>query len=166
MASSRIQPLLALEITKAGGATSDWMRRARSRRLMGVRSLAVTCEVCHHEAVLSADGWGDAVLLRALRPRMVCIVCGIVGADARPNRREMKASGNWRAGPVVTIWDTRPNSRTLLATADVPARAGNGEAFVHLRGRDGLRGRNKRGKRRAGRAYRFGPTEGYWEAFP
>jgi hypothetical protein len=103
------------------------MRRARSRRLMGVRSLAVTCEVCHHEAVLSADGWGDTVLLRALRPRMVCIVWG---------------------------------------SSDVPARAGNGEAFVHLRGRDGLRGRNKRGKRRAGRAYRFGPTEGYWEAFP
>ena len=26
----------------------------------------------------------------------VCTRCGIVGADARPNWREMKASGAWR----------------------------------------------------------------------
>jgi hypothetical protein len=65
-------------------------------RSLGVRSLAVTCELCHHEAVLSADRWGDDVLVRAFWPRMACTRCGIVGADARPNWREMKASGNWR----------------------------------------------------------------------
>ena len=65
-------------------------------RELGVRSLAVTCELCHHEAVLLADRWGDAVLVRAFRPRMVCTVCGIVGADARPNWREMQASGSWQ----------------------------------------------------------------------
>ena len=31
-------------------------------RELGVRSLAVTCELCHHEAVLQADDWGDTVL--------------------------------------------------------------------------------------------------------
>ena len=65
-------------------------------RELGVRSLAVTCELCHHEAVLPADDWPDAVLVREFRPRMVCSRCGIVGADARPNWREMQASGKWR----------------------------------------------------------------------
>lgn len=41
-------------------------------RELGVRSLAVTCELCHHEAVLSAERWGDGALVRAFRPRMVC----------------------------------------------------------------------------------------------
>jgi hypothetical protein len=50
-------------------------------RELGVRSLAVTCELCHHEEVLPADKWSDAVPVRALRPRMVCTRCGIVGAD-------------------------------------------------------------------------------------
>jgi hypothetical protein len=63
---------------------------------LGVRSLAVICKLCHHEAVLPAERWGDAVLVRAFRPLMVCTVCGSVGADARPNWREIKASGNWR----------------------------------------------------------------------
>jgi hypothetical protein len=62
-------------------------------RSLGVRSLAVTGELCHHEAVLLAERWPDAVLVRSFRPRMVCTVCGIVGADVRSNWREMKASG-------------------------------------------------------------------------
>jgi hypothetical protein len=41
-------------------------------RSLGVRSLAVTCELCHHEAVLSAYEWSDAVLVRAFGPRMAC----------------------------------------------------------------------------------------------
>jgi hypothetical protein len=41
-------------------------------RSLGVRSLFVTCELCHHEAVLSAERWGDAMLVREFRPRMVC----------------------------------------------------------------------------------------------
>ncbi len=59
-------------------------------RKLGARSLAVTCELCHHGAVLCADLWGDAVLVRAFRPHMVCTRCGIVGADARPNWREFR----------------------------------------------------------------------------
>jgi hypothetical protein len=74
---------------------------ARQHALVGVRSLSVTCELCHHGAVLPADDWSDAVLVRDFRHRMVCSICGIVGADARPNWREMQAAGNWRRGPVV-----------------------------------------------------------------
>jgi hypothetical protein len=62
-------------------------------RGLGVRSFAVTCELCHHEAVLPADGWPDAVPVRAVGPRMVCTACGIVGADTRPNWREFTAQG-------------------------------------------------------------------------
>lgn len=32
-----------------------------NRRANGVRSLSVTCDLCHHEAVLSIDQWGDEV---------------------------------------------------------------------------------------------------------
>src|SRR5271165_6837512 len=31
-----------------------------------VRSLAVTCELCHHQAVVWADAWPDAVLVQGL----------------------------------------------------------------------------------------------------
>jgi len=37
---------------------------------LGVRSLAVTCELCHHEAVLSALCWGDPVLAQSWRGRL------------------------------------------------------------------------------------------------
>jgi hypothetical protein len=37
---------------------------------LGVRSLAVTCELCHHEAVLSALCWGDPVFAQSWRGRL------------------------------------------------------------------------------------------------
>ena len=42
--------------------------------------LAVTCELCHHEAVLPVGRGATPVVVRAIRPRMVCTRCGIVGA--------------------------------------------------------------------------------------
>jgi hypothetical protein len=50
-------------------------------RANGVRSLAVSCHLCHHEAVLSADSWPDDMPMPAFGPRMVCTRCGIIGAD-------------------------------------------------------------------------------------
>jgi hypothetical protein len=47
------------------------MTLANMRRL-GVRSLAVTCELCHHAAVLSAEPWPDHVPVPTFGPRMVC----------------------------------------------------------------------------------------------
>jgi len=49
----------------------------------------------------AAERWGDAVLVRAFRPRMVCTRCGIVGADARPNWLKMKASGKLANEPAL-----------------------------------------------------------------
>jgi hypothetical protein len=60
-------------------------------RTNGVRSLAVGCHLCHHEAVISGAPWPDDVPAPMFGPRMVCTKCGIVGADARPNWREQPA---------------------------------------------------------------------------
>jgi hypothetical protein len=49
-------------------------------RANGARSLFVTCEVCHHEAVMNVDAFGDAIPVPAFGARMVCTACGIVGA--------------------------------------------------------------------------------------
>ena len=57
-------------------------------RQNGVRSLTVSCLVCHHEAVLDVAAWPDNVPVLAFRRRMVCTKCGIIGADVRPNWRE------------------------------------------------------------------------------
>ena len=57
-------------------------------RQNGVRSLAVHCDLCHHEAVLEVEAWPDYVPVPAFRRRMVCTRCGIIGADARPNWKE------------------------------------------------------------------------------
>jgi len=59
----------------------------------GVRSLAVSCLLCRHESVLSAEPWPDNVPVPTFGPRMVCTRCGIVGADARPHWREKRAQG-------------------------------------------------------------------------
>jgi hypothetical protein len=54
-------------------------------RAQVVCSLAVTCELCHHDAVVNVDAFDDAVPVPAFGPQMLCTVCGIIGAFARPN---------------------------------------------------------------------------------
>jgi len=63
-------------------------------RAHGVRSLWVVCDLCHHEAVLNVDGYGDAVPVPAFGPWMVCTSCGIIGAFARPNWQERPTQGS------------------------------------------------------------------------
>jgi hypothetical protein len=41
-------------------------------RANGVRWLAVSCHLCHHQAVLSADPWADDMPVPSFGPRMVC----------------------------------------------------------------------------------------------
>jgi hypothetical protein len=57
-------------------------------RAQGVRSLWVVCDLCHHEAVLNVDRFGDGVPVPAFGPHMVCTSCGIIGAFARRNWQE------------------------------------------------------------------------------
>jgi hypothetical protein len=70
-------------------------------RTNGVRSLSVTCELCHHESVMNADAFEASTPVPAFRSRMVCTGCGIVGADVRPNwqersQRETLTGRQWR----------------------------------------------------------------------
>jgi hypothetical protein len=62
-------------------------------RQLGVRLLAVSCSLCHHQAVVDAAPWPDDLPVPAFGPRMVCTNCGIVGADARPNWNEHRHGG-------------------------------------------------------------------------
>jgi hypothetical protein len=55
-------------------------------RANGVHALAVWCDgLGRHHRVLDVSGYPDDVPVPAFGPRMVCTVCGAIGADARPN---------------------------------------------------------------------------------
>ena len=64
-------------------------------RANGVRHLAVYCGAlgCHHEAVLDVSAHPHDMAVPAFGPRMVCTVCGAIGAEARPNWQEGPAYG-------------------------------------------------------------------------
>jgi hypothetical protein len=64
----------------------------------GMRPLAVRCEVSHHEAVINADAYDESIAIPSFGPRMVCISCGMVGADARPNWQERPRAGSLASG--------------------------------------------------------------------
>jgi hypothetical protein len=82
-------------------------------RSLGVHSLAVTCELCHHETILGADVWPDAVLVQTFAPRMVCSV-----RDHR-RRRSPELARDAGAGEVIELCGSAAPPR--VPTADVPA---------------------------------------------
>jgi hypothetical protein len=57
-------------------------------RSLGVHSLTVSCETCHHETVVNVDSWPDHMTVPSFGPRMVCTRCGASGAEVRPNWKE------------------------------------------------------------------------------
>jgi hypothetical protein len=61
----------------------------------GVRSLVVSCSLCHHEAVINAAPWPDHIPVPTFGPRMVCTRCGIVGADARRIWHDQRDGPRW-----------------------------------------------------------------------
>ena len=63
------------------------MMTLRNMRENDVCSLAIPCGAvwCHHQAVLDVDAFADDMAVPSFGPRMVCTVCGAIGADARPN---------------------------------------------------------------------------------
>jgi hypothetical protein len=52
-------------------------------RANGVRSLAVSCHLCHHQAVLSADRWPDDMPVPTFGPRMACTAASSVPMRGR-----------------------------------------------------------------------------------
>jgi hypothetical protein len=79
----------------AGAAPSDGFNEPiepmtlGSMRENGVRSLAVQCQQCRHEVIMDVDRPPGRVTVPSFGPRMVCTKCGTIGADARPNWREV-----------------------------------------------------------------------------
>jgi hypothetical protein len=72
-------------------------------RANGARSLAVSCHLCHHEAVLSADSWPDDVPVPTFGPRMVCTRCGIVGAAQGRTGGRATGAGDADGGAMAVI---------------------------------------------------------------
>jgi hypothetical protein len=66
------------------------MMTLANMRQQGVHTLSVTCGAvcCHHQAVLDVNAFADDLAVPSFGPRMVCTVCGAIGADARPNWNE------------------------------------------------------------------------------
>jgi hypothetical protein len=103
-------------------------------RSLGVRSLTVTCEVCHHEAVLPADHWSDAVLVRALCPRMVC-----TPRDCRRGR-ETELAGDEGERKVVKLTSTRQSDGIpVRAPLMKRVRETSNQGTAKTRSRSGLR---------------------------
>jgi hypothetical protein len=65
-------------------------------RANGVRTLGVWCGAhrCNHHGVLDVTSYSDGVPVPAFGPRMVCTVCGAIGADARPNWNEREQASS------------------------------------------------------------------------
>ena len=70
------------------------MMTLRNMRENGVRSLAITCGAvwCNHHATLDVSGFADGMTVPSFGPRMVCTICGAIGADARRNWNERAQS--------------------------------------------------------------------------
>jgi hypothetical protein len=49
-------------------------------RANGVRALFVYCPACHHQVNFNVDGYGDDIPVPTFAPRMLCSLCGLVGA--------------------------------------------------------------------------------------
>jgi hypothetical protein len=60
-------------------------------RQNGVRSLAVQCHHCRHEVIMNVDHLPGDLTVPSFGPRMVCMKCGTIGADVRPNGKRLSA---------------------------------------------------------------------------
>jgi hypothetical protein len=69
-------------------------------RAHGVRRLLLYCctGLCHHSATIGADHWPDETEVRDLCRKAVCTICGMIGADVRPD------------------WTQRPQPESLTGT--------------------------------------------------
>jgi hypothetical protein len=54
-------------------------------RANGVRSLDVQCNECRHRVIVNVDHLPGDLTVPSFGPKMVCTMCGTIGADVRPN---------------------------------------------------------------------------------
>jgi hypothetical protein len=57
-------------------------------RAAGYTGILVYCSdfKCSHSTAISAEQWPDDVRLSDIEPQFVCSVCGVKGAEVRPDR--------------------------------------------------------------------------------
>lgn len=57
-------------------------------REAGYTRIIVSCSdyKCSHSTVISAEQWGDDIRLSDIEPQFVCSMCGMKGAEVRPDR--------------------------------------------------------------------------------
>ena len=55
-----------------------------------IKALSKPCRFCNHQAIVNVAAYDDEVPVPAFGPRMVCTVCGAIGAEARPNWNERR----------------------------------------------------------------------------
>jgi len=69
-------------------------------RANGVRSLGVWClgRGCGRHRVIDVERYGDDVPVPSFGPRLRCVRCGHLGADARPNWSERPLAESNRFG--------------------------------------------------------------------
>ena len=79
----------------------------------------VVCELCHHEAALNVDGYGEAVPVPAFGPRMVCTACEIIGAHARPNCQERQMQESLTGEQWGTLKEPRVSSHKPRGSEDL-----------------------------------------------
>jgi hypothetical protein len=80
-------------------------------RAAGVRGLLIYCSdyKCSHWTTISGDRWSDDVRLSDIEPRFTCQICGLKGADVRPNfdweqeARRATMSGRHTSGLTKTV---------------------------------------------------------------
>jgi hypothetical protein len=82
--------------------------------------------LCHHSAVVDAD-WPDETVLRDLDRRAVCIKCGMMGADVRPNwserpQPESLMGAQWGGGPASAALQPSHGRDALAVAARRPTR--------------------------------------------
>jgi len=91
-------------------------------RANGVCTLVVWCHGrgCNHEAILDVSSYVDDVPVPAFGPRLVCTVCGAIGADARPNWNEgeqgQKTMSKHKTNVFVVV--ARAHGNTTNVTSD------------------------------------------------
>jgi hypothetical protein len=84
----------ANDITNLKGRLGQQMTLGNMRS-NGVRPLTVWCfgRGCNHHSILDVSNYPDDVSVPSFGPRFRCERCGHIGADARPNWGEARASG-------------------------------------------------------------------------
>jgi hypothetical protein len=95
-------------------------------RANGVHTLAVWCcgRGWSHQSVLDVSGYIDDLPMPAFSPRMVCTVCGAIGADARPNSNEKNQQKPiTRASSAPQLVHSCPIADKLMRCRECPLRA-------------------------------------------